>query len=104
MVQDNFPVVRFTHACRHAQRPVEEIHQHPLASLSHGCRERCAPAGHTQTHIFPKYIKSYDHETVKVVVRMLTGDVWNLTCYSAFTIRFLLNAPSDTPEEQSTTP
>lgn len=56
MGQDVFPVVRFSHACGHAQRPVEEILSTPWPLRLVGVRSGVPQqATHTHTHTLPEY-------------------------------------------------
>lgn len=67
MGQDVFPVVRFNHACGHAQRPVEEILTTPwplqLVSVRGGVPQLA-------THTFYQKYQLLDHEKVHLVFHL----------------------------------
>lgn len=59
MGQDVFPVVRFSHACGHAQRPVEEILSTPWPLHLVGVRSSVPHQPHTHTNTFYPNICSF---------------------------------------------
>lgn len=83
MGQDVFPVVRLSHACGHAERPVEEILSTPWPLYLVGVRSGESHWPHTHTHILPKY--QLLHHVTRFACQQ-GNFTWNLPRYLAFTV------------------